>query len=264
MNNSAPINNSAPLTLMESYFTSSPGKFFDNAGKWIGNISNCLAVAECTARLGEEISSYQNNTLTTKKWNSVADSFGTANGTLSLTKVVFSIINLITGKMFWKCNKDGTWMRISNPSQNAENDGPGPKVRRDFIEILQDIISLAGRILSPIRWLDSKSLYDLGKHGGRMKHATTALSGSYIALDILRLGMEIANDIDEHEGDSSSITRRIGGRVVDLVCGTLDLATFTLDAGFFTSTPALRFVGIGLNFLSRSTNLIKKIASYEI
>lgn len=254
---------SVEMTLMESYFTSSPGNFFESAGGWAENISRALGIGANCARLGQEISLLQNNTVAAGKWGSVADSFDAAEGTNNIIRVIYPIERLLTGKMFWKRNDDGTWFRVTEESETTTGLPRGAKVRRDFIEVLQDIIVLAARILSPISWLHSKSVYDLGKHADRMNHAITGLWGACITLGIIEKGLAIYGDTDENDTEDDTLAKRTKIHAANIACETLDLASLISGSGIFNANPTLRFVQIGLNLVSNGSYLIKEMALYS-
>ncbi len=241
----------------------------NDAGAWSENVDRILGLGQHGAGLGREIARLRGNTLAAEKCDAISDAFGAADGALGALRVIFPLERLVTGKMFWEQNPDGTWVRakIENGQFVKKPDGKyvtdnlnGATPRRDFIDIIIDILALAARVLSPINWLHGRGAYDLGKHSKRMGDATMGIWATVISLDTIQTIRKMANDSD-FDGHYRERNRK---RIADTVCNVLDLAALPFDFGYgMSSTPGLAIAGTVLNIISKGSYLVKEAMYYS-
>jgi hypothetical protein len=255
-------------SIMEGYLRSSPSKFMDAAGGWAENCDRILGLGQHGAGLGREIARLKGDAETAKKCGAVSDAFGAANSALGALRVIFPLERLVTGKMFWERNPDGTWLRarVENGEFVKRADGKyvtdnqyGVTPHRDFIDIIMDILSLVARTLSPINWLHGQGVYDLGKHSKAMSDTTMGIWGTVITLDIVQTVRAMKND-----HDNNGYRERMKKRIADTVCNVLDLVALPFDFGYgMNSSPGLAIAGATLNIVSKGGYLVKEALYYS-
>jgi hypothetical protein len=192
-----------------------------------------------------------------------SDFFGTCETAISAMRLSFSFEKLFSGKMFWRQNEDGSFIRaqvFNNEYVTDENgmllkdDLNGVKVPRDWLDIAIDTILIAGRAFSFISLLQRFKV-DLGKHanwvGGIVISAFTAVT-TLCTLQSIQKYIE--------ETDSEKMRQQFA----DIICNFFDMLALPWETNLgFDSSPHLSLAGAIICSLAAGAYLLKEWAYYS-
>jgi len=272
---------------LEKYFSSNTNKFFINGGKWAGTLSGgVLKLGQSTADLGKQISILTGNTESAAACKAIETGFSQGRTGISVSRFIFSLHKLFTLQTFWETNSTG-WRRVEyqdekpihidrkelgviwvkNQNNQWENrntkqvssdgkyieDPSGGYVRRDWLNIAMEILSVIGRLISPVRWLHNLGVYDLGVHAKNLGHALKGIWGVVLSIDLV---LNIKNLVEEV--DVAAIRKRM----VTAIVSFFDLITLPFEFGLGAANPALAITGAVLNVIGAGIFLFHRAAYY--
>ncbi len=248
----------------QSYLKSGAGRCISDADDWAERGNRILDLSRHCTEFGGLFARLSGNTVAADQCDNVVKTLGIADGVLGAGRVIIPIEKLLTGKMFWETDEDGTWKRVQHEEAgNVSRDSNGSPIlqengavlRRSFISITQDILGLAARILSFANWLHGLKVYDLKEHSRRMSDAVMGLWITVIALNILQ---NISKMTHKQDNDDKI---KLG---LETACNVVDIAALPFDFGYgMKGHPALAITGLAIRTLSSALFLAKEAAYYK-
>lgn len=160
-------------------------RFFEDADNWFENADRSLSLGSSVFSIGKEIFQMKGNEHLSRKFGKISKVLGSGASTVNLPRTVLTIERLATGKMFFKQNPDGTFMREG--VETTEGGGSrGTLQLKDPLDISMGFCVLGARNLGLLNWLHDNKIADWGKHAERMNKANLGLWAIVITIDIFQ------------------------------------------------------------------------------
>ena len=156
----------------------------------------------------------------------------------------------------WTQQLNGTWKdTMGHVSADGKyiDDPAGEYLKRDWMDITMEILVLAGRIISPVRWLHNLKVYDLGRQGKGFSGAAMSVWGAVLMIVMVQAARDLVDETDP---------AIIHKRAWDGIQAAIDLAALPFDFGLGAKHPALAITGALLNIASAGGMLAKDALTY--
>lgn len=178
---------------------------------WVDKISysaeifdRAFMAGQHAANIGEQISKLNGDSASAARCKNAFLQFDAARDMLIWPRVLCAIEGAVTGKIFWKTNKDGSWKRakmdgegnfILNPDGSLIDDPNGAYVLHDWKDIAMSVMALFARVFSFVNRIHKLAGKDI-----KWMHSTIfSLWSAILALNWVSATIELynANTVEE-------------------------------------------------------------------